>query len=92
MLRRLVNPPCDTHRRPAAHGTDLLVLSFGADTFDGDPISNFKLREDDYRKIGARIAAIGLPTLVVMEGGYAIDALGRNVDAILSGFEEVHPA
>ena len=75
-----------------AHGTELVVLSFGADTFEEDPISYFTLREDDYRKIGARIAAMGLPTLIVMEGGYAIDALGRNVAALLFGFEEVPAA
>ena len=33
-----------------------------------------------------RIAALGLPTLVVMEGGYAVDALGANVAEFLSGF------
>jgi acetoin utilization deacetylase AcuC-like enzyme len=33
-----------------------------------------------------RIAALGLPTVVVMEGGYAIDALGANVVTFLSGF------
>jgi len=75
------------------HRADLLVLSFGADTFEEDPISHFRLRQDDYRAIGSCIAAVGLPTLVVMEGGYAIDALGHNVDALLSGFDEdVHPA
>jgi acetoin utilization deacetylase AcuC-like enzyme len=72
----------------AAHGTDLLVLSFGADTFEGDPISHFKLREEDYAVIGARIAALGLPTAIVMEGGYAIEALGRITTALLSGFEQ----
>jgi len=70
-----------------AHGTDLLVLSFGADTFEDDPISFFKLRRHDYREIGARIAALALPTLIVMEGGYAIEELGFNVAALLSGFD-----
>nr|WP_283938295.1 histone deacetylase family protein [Sphingomonas brevis] len=70
-----------------AHRPDLLVLSFGADTFEDDPISFFRLREGDYREIASRIAAIDLPTLIVMEGGYAIDALGANVSALLSGFE-----
>jgi acetoin utilization deacetylase AcuC-like enzyme len=65
---------------------DLLVLSFGADTFEGDPISHFAIHTDDYRQLAARIAAMGLPTLVVMEGGYAVDALGANVAAFLSGF------
>ena len=33
-----------------------------------------------------RIAALGLPTLILMEGGYAVDALGANVASFLSGF------
>ena len=33
-----------------------------------------------------RIAALGLPTVVVMEGGYAVEALGANVAGFLSGF------
>jgi acetoin utilization deacetylase AcuC-like enzyme len=70
------------------HRPDLLVLSFGADTFEGDPISHFALREQDYPLIAAEIGKLGLPTLVVMEGGYAIDALGRNVAAFLGGFSE----
>ncbi len=68
------------------HQADLIVLSFGADTFEEDPISHFRLRRDDYPPIAARIAASGLPVLIVMEGGYAVDELGRNVEAFLSGF------
>jgi acetoin utilization deacetylase AcuC-like enzyme len=33
-----------------------------------------------------RIASLGLPTLLVMEGGYAIAALGDNVASFLGGF------
>ena len=67
------------------HGTDLLVLSYGADTFEDDPISHFKLRTEDYAVIGSRIAALNIPAVVIMEGGYAIDALGKNVSSLLSG-------
>jgi acetoin utilization deacetylase AcuC-like enzyme len=70
----------------AEDAPQLLVVSFGADTFEGDPISHFALRTDDYPRLARRIAALGLPTLVVMEGGYAVDALGPNVAAFLSGF------
>jgi acetoin utilization deacetylase AcuC-like enzyme len=69
-----------------AHRTDLLVLSYGADTFEDDPISHFKLRQGDYAVIGSRIAELKIPTVVIMEGGYAIDALGHNVSSLLSGF------
>lgn len=71
----------------AAHCPDLLLLSFGADTFEGDPISSFRLRRDDYPVIAARISQLGIPVLVVMEGGYAVGELGENVEAFLSGLE-----
>jgi acetoin utilization deacetylase AcuC-like enzyme len=63
-----------------------LIVSFGADTYDGDPICHFKLGSDCYRDLGARIAAAGLPTVIVMEGGYAVDALGTNVAEFIGGF------
>jgi acetoin utilization deacetylase AcuC-like enzyme len=72
--------------RIADFGPDLLLCSFGADTFAGDPISFFRIETDDYAGTACRIASLGLPTLVLMEGGYAVDALGANVAAFLSGF------
>lgn len=70
-----------------AHAADLLIVSYGADTFAEDPISHFKLTRQDYTAMGGKIGALGLPTLVVMEGGYAVDALGANVAALLDGVE-----
>ena len=64
----------------------MLVVSFGADTFARDPISYFLLERDDFARLGTVIAECGLPTLVVMEGGYAVAELGANVAAFLSGF------
>jgi acetoin utilization deacetylase AcuC-like enzyme len=70
----------------ARFGADLLILSYGADTFAGDPISFFRLETADYTPLARRVAGLGLPTLIVMEGGYAVDALGANVAAFLDGF------
>jgi acetoin utilization deacetylase AcuC-like enzyme len=63
---------------------ELLIVSYGADTHEADPISHFKLATEDYGRMARRIAALGLPTLVVMEGGYAVEALGANVSAFLA--------
>jgi acetoin utilization deacetylase AcuC-like enzyme len=63
------------------------VISHGVDTFEGDPISQFKLESGDYLKVGASIAALGRPTLFVMEGGYAVAELGVNAVNVLQGFE-----
>lgn len=70
----------------ARFGPDLLIVSFGADTFDGDPISHLKLQTSDYARLAGDIAAAGWPTVVVMEGGYAVHALGTNVASFLAGF------
>ena len=67
-------------------GPELLVISYGADTFEGDPISEFKLRTLDYTRLARRIASLNLPSVIVMEGGYAVDALGANVSAFMDGF------
>jgi acetoin utilization deacetylase AcuC-like enzyme len=74
-------------KRLAAYAPDVVVVSLGVDTFEKDPISKFRLTSADYPKIGRRIAALGLPTLFVMEGGYAVDEIGVNVVGVLTGFE-----
>lgn len=70
----------------ARFGPELLVVSYGADTWEGDPISHFALSTGDFAVLARDIARCGWPTVVVMEGGYAVDALGLNASAFLSGF------
>jgi acetoin utilization deacetylase AcuC-like enzyme len=74
-------------RRIAEYGAEVLVVSLGVDTYLEDPISQFKLDSPDYLAMGRRIAALGLPTLFVMEGGYAVEAIGVNAVNVLEGFE-----
>jgi acetoin utilization deacetylase AcuC-like enzyme len=70
----------------AKFGADALVVSLGMDTFEGDPISGFKLTTQDYLRLGERLAQAGLPTVFVFEGGYAVDAVGVNAVNVLQGF------
>ena len=62
-----------------------LVLSAGFDTFEHDPIGDLGLRTEDYAEIGRMIGGLRMPTIVLQEGGYAVDALGANAVALLSG-------
>ena len=78
----------DAAARIKLFAPDALVISLGVDTFEKDPISRFKLRHDDYARIGECIAGIGAPTLFVMEGGYAVDEIGVNAVNVLKGFEQ----
>ncbi|MDQ0467520.1 histone deacetylase family protein [Labrys wisconsinensis] len=73
-------------RRVEAYAPDVVVVSLGVDTYKEDPISQFRLDSPDYLKIGARIARLRKPTLFVMEGGYAVEAIGVNVANTLEGF------
>ncbi|MEM9573044.1 MAG: histone deacetylase family protein [Pseudomonadota bacterium] len=73
--------------RVRSFAPDLLIVPYGADTYAGDPISFFSIETDDYTEMAAAIAALNIPTLICMEGGYAVDALGANVSAFLQGFE-----
>jgi acetoin utilization deacetylase AcuC-like enzyme len=67
-------------------GARFLVVSFGADTFEGDPLTDFALTRSDFTSLGTAMKERSLPGLVVMEGGYAVDDLGSNVAAFLAGF------
>lgn len=69
------------------HRSDALVVSLGLDTFVGDPISRFRLQSADYVRLGARLARLGLPTVLILEGGYAAAELGINAANVLDGFE-----
>lgn len=73
----------------AAYHPTWFIVSAGFDTFGEDPVArnDFALTADVFTTISARIAALGLPTLHVQEGGYAIAALGENVVRYLQGFE-----
>ncbi len=64
-----------------------LVLSTGMDTFDGDPLGTFRITQNGFSEIGKRIAALNLPTAIIMEGGYANEALGNNVVTLLEEFK-----
>ena len=57
------------------------------DTFEGDPISAFRLGAERFPQIGARLAAAGLPTVLVQEGGYAVAEIGDNVAGVLAAFD-----
>ena len=44
----------------ARHAPQALVIALGVDTFEGDPISGFRLRGDDYLRLGERLARLGV--------------------------------
>ncbi len=74
-------------RRVQQFAPDYLVVSLGVDTFERDPISFFKLSSKDFSTYGAMIGQLKIPTLFVLEGGYAVAEIGINAVNVLAAFE-----
>ncbi|MBI5930794.1 MAG: histone deacetylase family protein [Chloroflexi bacterium] len=62
-----------------------IVVSLGFDAFEQDPLGTFKLKAESYFKIAQKITALQLPTLLVQEGGYAVEMLGILAEQFVSG-------
>lgn len=77
--------------RIRAFDPSYLILSAGFDTHEADPIGGFRIRTEEFTEIGRRLASLGLPTLVIQEGGYNIDVLGDCARNFLLGIMDVIP-
>jgi acetoin utilization deacetylase AcuC-like enzyme len=70
------------------HGSDLLVVALGVDAGADDPNSPLAVTEAGFREAGRRLGSLGLPTVVVQEGGYVLETVGPLVRAALEGLDE----
>ena len=68
-----------------------LVLALGLDTAKGDPTGSWQLLTKDFHENGRLLGELGLPTLVVQEGGYKTQTLGINARHFFNGFWEGMP-
>ncbi len=69
----------------SAFGPSTLIVSLGLDTYITDPIADLAVTTDGFERCGAAVRELGLPTVVLQEGGYDVDALGENVRRWLIG-------
>ena len=65
-----------------------LVVALGVDAAAGDPESPLAVTEHGFRAAGRALGALGMPTVVVQEGGYDVAAIGGLVLAALEGIHE----
>jgi acetoin utilization deacetylase AcuC-like enzyme len=66
-------------------GSSALLVALGFDAYAADPTAAMSVTTGGFRAAGSIISRLELPTLLVQEGGYAVDALGANVQAFLEG-------
>ncbi len=69
-----------------AFGATALVVSLGVDAAADDPESPLRVTAEGFNRAGAVLAELALPTVLVQEGGYRLDSLGRLVTSFLAPF------
>ena len=72
-------------QRIAAFGPDFLVLALGLDTAKADPTGSWTMTARDFERNGRMIGELGLPVVVIQEGGYRSRTLGINARNFFSG-------
>jgi acetoin utilization deacetylase AcuC-like enzyme len=72
--------------RAEAFAPEALVVSLGVDAAGVDPESPLEVSTHGFSGAGQRLAAVGLPTVLVHEGGYELTRLGVDTVAVLSAF------
>lgn len=65
-----------------------LVLALGLDAHENDPFRGLRVTTPGFARAAARIRALGLPTVIVQEGGYLSEDLTRNLASFLGGWIE----
>jgi len=76
----------DALLRVSDFSPDALVIALGLDAHEEDPFHGMSITTEGFASIGKTLASLGLPTVIVQEGGYLSDALGDSLASFLNGF------
>lgn len=66
-----------------------LIVSVGYDIVSDDPTGSLSLPAQSFTSLGEELAGLGLPTLLVQEGGYHLDRVGACAVNLLKGLESL---
>ena len=64
---------------------DALILTLGFDIYKDDPQAQVSVTSEGFCRLSTHVRQLGLPTLVVQEGGYDLDTLSENVQQFFRG-------
>ena len=63
-----------------------LVVALGLDAHESDPFQGLKITTPGFARIARSISGLGLPTVLVQEGGYLSPQLGDNLASFLDAW------
>lgn len=69
-----------------------IVVSLGFDASEHDPLGSLVLTREGYAEVARMIAGLDRPTLLLQEGGYAVDHLGELAVTVLAGIARSRPS
>lgn len=64
---------------------DALVFCLGFDIYRDDPQAMVAVSSEGFHRLGGTVAALGLPTVYVQEGGYHLETLAANTRQFFTG-------
>lgn len=64
-----------------------LIVSLGLDAHESDRLGSLKLTTNGFAGIAHRLADLGLPTVLLQEGGYTVSDLATTLKTVLAIFE-----
>jgi acetoin utilization deacetylase AcuC-like enzyme len=68
-----------------ASGAEALVISLGVDAAAADPESPLAVSQTGYSRAGGLLADLGIPSVIVFEGGYHLPTLAGLMAAFIEG-------
>ena len=72
--------------RMQAFRPEAVVVALGLDGHRDDPLAGMMLETEDFTVMGQRLSQLGLPTVLIQEGGYPTEHLSNNLAAFMRGF------
>ncbi|MDR9425284.1 MAG: histone deacetylase family protein, partial [Marinobacter sp.] len=66
---------------------DAVILTLGFDIYKNDPQAKVSVSSEGFRRLSTHVSQLGLPTLVIQEGGYDLEALTTNVNEFFKGMQ-----
>lgn len=67
-----------------------LVIALGLDAHEADPLRGGTVTQAGFARLAQQIASLGLPTVIVQEGGYLTEHLPDNLAMFLTAYEGAH--
>ena len=65
----------------------MLVIALGLDAHEADPLKGGTVTQAGFARIAEQVASLGLPTVIVQEGGYLTEHLPDNLAMFLTSYE-----